>query len=147
MMQLTTATSIHNRGAFQTGVALSAGSSQRDRQSGGETYMPFQQGDQVRFQPAQPAWSTPAPAGGMQLLTDYIFNIDTRIITSLIASLIFGAVFQALAHNAALTLIFSGVFFTLWYIMSFFSFQRVLYNAQHGRRQMRYSHHQVSATF
>lgn len=145
MMQLSTAYNIHNRGAFQTGAALASGGMSKDRQSGGETYMPFQQGDAVSFGPAQPSWSN-AEERRLNLLTDYIFNIDTRVITSLIATLIFGAVFQALAHSAALTAVLGLIFFTLWYIMSYFNFQRALFNAQHGPRQMRYSHHQVPVT-
>lgn len=147
-MQLTTAYSIHNRGTFHAGnTALTAGDSSKDRQSGGETYMPFQQGDEVRFRPAQQTWTEVQPSGGMNLLTDYIFNIDTRVITSLIATMMFVAVFQALLHTVALTVVAGLAFFVVWYIMSFFSLQRVLTNAQHGPRQMRYSHHQVPATF
>ena len=148
-MQLTTAYNIHNRGAFHLeNTALRSGDSSKDRQSGGETYMPFAQGDEARFAQTQQLWSEPSAQSGMNLLTDYIFNVDTRLITSLIATMIFSVMFQAILNAPLLvTLPVGFVFFLLWYIMSFFNFQRVLANAQQGPRQMRHIHHQVSATF
>ena len=147
-MQMTTAYSIHNRGTFQSGQALSSGGANRDRQSGGETYVPYQQGDQVQFAKAAPAWpSDSAPASGFAQFGERLFNLDIRIITSAIATVIFAVMFQAVVSQAILTTLLSLVFFVGWYIMSFFDFQRVLYNAQHGPRQMRHMHHQVPATF
>lgn len=150
-MQLSTAYNIHNRGSFQADqTALKSGDSSRDRQSGGETYMPFQQGDQVRFQPAhamnwQPDTYSASP---LTLFIERLFNLDIRLITSVIATLIFSVLFQALFNaNLLLTAVIGLVFFMGWYIMSFFDFQRVLWNAQHGPRQTRHMHHQVQATF
>ncbi len=148
-MQLSTAYNIQNRGSFQTSdTALKSGDSNRDRQSGGETYMPFQQGDQVRFQPAYTSWQAdsyqPSTLGSV---VEGLFNLDLRLITSIMASLMFAIVFQTLTSNSLLTLVFTPVFFLTWYIMSFFNFQRAFENAQHGPRQTRHMHHQVSATF
>lgn len=148
-MQLSTAYNIHNRGSFQASdTALKSGDSHKDRQSGGETYMPFQQGDQVRFQPAYTSWQSDSyQPTTMRSLIEGLFNLDIRLITSIMASLMFTIVFQTLTNNSLLNLVMTPVFFVTWYIMSYFNFQRVLENAQNGPRQTRHMHHQVSATF
>lgn len=147
----TTATSIHNRGTFHLEqTALKSGDSNKDRQSGGETYMPYQQGDQVQFRPArQQTWQPEvAQANTLTLLIERIFNLDIRVITSAIAAVMFATVFHAIfSAHPALSIAAGVIFFMVWYVMSFFDFARVLNNAQHGPRQNRHSHHQVQATF
>jgi hypothetical protein len=145
---VTTASSIHNRGTFQLEQTMKSGDSSKDRQSGGETYMPYQQGDQVQFRQTQTTWQPEAAqASTLSLLLNGLFGLDTRVFTSAIAALIFATLFHALFTSPLLSIALGFLFFVVWYVMSFFNFQRVIANAQHGPRQTRHMHHQVSATF
>lgn len=144
----TTTSSIHNRGTFHFDeTAFRAGDSSKDRQSGGENYMPYQQGDQVQFRPGQ-YWQPEVQQGNLTQFIERVFNLDIRVITSAIAATIFATIFHAaFSAHPALSAVLGLVFFVVWYVMSFFDFARMLNNAQHGPRQSRHSHHQVQATF
>lgn len=148
-MQLSTAYNVHNRGTFHLeNTALKSGDSSKDRQSSGESYVPYQQGDQIQFASATQTWPEAAPSQtGLGLVFEGLFNLDTRIITALIASMLFSAGIQALSSQPLLTAVLGFSFFMVWYVMSFFDFQRVLHNAQQGPRHMKHMHHQVQATF
>lgn len=147
-MNLTSAQNVQNRGTFQAAnTALRSGNSSSDRQSGGETYMPYQHGDQVRFQTAHFHAQPEIPqANGIALWIERLLNLDMRVYTSLIATLLFSTLFNALTASALWTIVVSVPFFLVWYVMSFFNYQR-LYQNSLGHAPMKHTSHQVPATF
>lgn len=148
-MSLSTATSVQNRGTFYAAnTALKSGNSSRDRQSGSDAgYMPYQQGDQMAFQATAPLPSLQATEiHPLYLLVYRLLNLDVKLIGALIATLFFGASVQGIGNMPLVTLLASPVFFFIWYVMSYFDFQRAYQNALNGPRQARH-HQQVPVTF
>ena len=149
-MQLTSAQNVQNRGSFQASqTALKSGGSSPDRQSGGETYMPYQQGDQFVYRPAPTVQlHTPVQASGLALWIERLLNLDIRVYTSFIATLIFSTLFQAATESSIIVTVLLAVpFFLVWYVMSFFNFQRVCQNAFAPQQNINRRSYQVPATF
>lgn len=134
-MQLTTAQSLQNRGTFHVAdTALKSGNSHADRHSGGEAYLAFQQADslQVRRWMTQ-SESARTPEDHLLHFFHALLSMDIRVYTSLVVSLIFAMIFHAvLEPHALITAGISTVFFFVWYVMSFFDFQRLLHTLTHG---------------
>lgn len=148
-MQLTTATNVQNVGRFQmANTALKAGDSNPDRQSQGETYIPYQQGDQFNFQrPAEYA-EAEMSRNGLYNVAEHLLNMDTRVYTSVIPTFFFSALFHALVNlNIFVTLAFAVVFYFTWYILSFFNFSRAWRNAMLASHTPRQRTHQLPASF
>lgn len=147
-MQLSTAYNIHNRGAFRIeDTAFKSSDSSKDRQSGGETYMPYQQGDAYQFQQT----ASLNPQDTFQLspvarLVEQVLNLDIRVYTALIPTLFFVAILQALTNTTLITVLAAIPFYLTWYVMSFFDFQRFWTNAN-SSQQRHYMHQQVQATY
>lgn len=149
MMQLTTAYNIHNRGSFQIeDTAFKAGNSSQDRQSRGEAYLPYQQGDQLDFRPALATGPSPVvDNSGIASWLGQIANLDIRVYTALIPTVLFAAFFQAISNNTLLSITLSIPFYLVWYVMSFFDFQKFMSNTRYYQAQRQQTHHQVHATF
>ncbi len=149
-MQLTSAQNVQNRGSFQASqTALKSGGSSPDRQSGGETYMPYQQGDQFAYRPARTAQlPVQVQSSGIALWIERLLNLDLRVYTAFIATLFFSTLFQAATESSLLlTAVLAVPFFLVWYVMSFFNFQRVFQNALAPQQSINRRSYQVPATF
>jgi hypothetical protein len=132
-MNLSAAHAIQNRGSFQVAeTALKSGNSSSDRQSGGESYMSFQHTDSLHFQrfAAQPEIQTTEDR--LLAMVNKLFSLDTRVYTSLVVTLFFGMIFQAIFEAPVLTAVSSLAFFFVWYVMSFFDFQRLMQTLAYG---------------
>lgn len=144
-MQLSTAHAIQNRGSFRIeDTAFKMGDSSKERQSGGDTFMPYQQGDALNFRPSYTAQLSPQQAPSA---LSFLMNLDSRVFTAFIPTVLLAALLSSLGLGALSVAASSAVFYFFWYVMSFFNFERVMYNALNGPRQTRHLHHQVPATF
>lgn len=147
-MQLSTAHSLQNRGSFRIeDTAFKMGDSSRDRQSGGETFMPYQQGDALHFRPYTAQLSAPTEPTGLALWVSRLMGLDARVFTALIPAVLFAALLSGFGLSTLPVLALSASVYFCWYVMSFFNFERVVHNALNGPRQTRHLHHQVPATF
>jgi len=148
-MQLTTAYSAQNRGTFRLeDTAFKMGDSSKDRQSGGETFMPYQQGDQIHFQPAYRSQAAAQQSpNALALWIHNLMNLDTRVFTALVPATLFSALLHSLSVALVLNLALAAALYFVWYVMSFFDFQRVFESAANGPRHNRHIHQQVPATF
>lgn len=149
-MQLTSAQNVQNRGSFQASqTALKSGDSSPDRQSGGETYMPYQQGDQFAYRrPATAQLTVQNQSKGLGFWIERLLNLDLRVYTAFIATLFFSTLFQAATQSSMiLTVVLAIPFFLVWYVMSFFNFQRVYENAMAPQQSTNRRSYQVPATF
>lgn len=133
-MQLTAAQNLQNRGTFHVAdTALKSGNSHSDRHSGGETYMAFQHTDSLQFQRWMTQAEVPTTEDQIVAFCSLLLSLDIRVYTSLAVSLVFAMVFHAVFEpHALMTLVTGTVFFFVWYVMSFFDFQRLMKTLSYG---------------
>jgi hypothetical protein len=132
-MSMNAAQAIQNRGSFHVAqTALKSGNSSSDRQSSGESYMSFQHTDSLNFQrfAAQPEIVTTEDR--LLAMVNKLFSLDTRVYTSLAITIFFSMIFQAIFETPLLTVVASFAFFFVWYVMSFFDFNRLAQTLAYG---------------
>lgn len=151
-MRLSTAQNTQNLGTFHfQDTALKSGDSSKDRQSGNAMYAPYAHGDQVHFQnrTAPLHYAAPAQPSEFMLFLERLLSLDIRFYTSIVATLLFAVFLQAFSGlSVVIVALISVPFFLVWYVMSFFNFQRVIDNANHAQAMRSRQHSmQIPATF
>lgn len=126
-MHFNTTTNLQNRGTFQLeDTVFKSGNSSSDRQSSGETFTPYRQGDTMEFR-QRPVYQQPVAQRrpGLDFLSR-LLNLDLRVYTALIAGILIATFFHALFSEMPLLTVVIGILsFFVWYIMSFFNFQHI----------------------
>lgn len=151
-MRLSTAQNTQNLGTFHfQDTAFKSGDSSKDRQSGHAMYTPYEHGDQVSFQnrTAPLHYAAPAQPSGLMLFIERLLSLDIRFYTSIVATVLFSVCLQAISGlNIIVVALIAVPFFLVWYVMSFFNFQRVMDNVNQAQAMRSRQHSmQIPATF